>query len=275
MGVIKVPTQYYQHFDADFSLEVPGEGYGGWKEKELPISLEHTAFVVMHAWDGGTPDDYPGWHRAVEYLHRSADICRDVLPPLLKAVRQSGMKVYHVVSDDERYYNRYPGFEMMKAIAGDEPKPAEKIKTDPVLEDLQAFRSGNVFPGAHNVPDIQKGFSDLRFPKEAEPQGDEKIAATTNQLYALCREEGVNHLIYSGFAINWCLLLSPGGMAEISKHGIMCSAVREAVTAVENKETAGQELNKALALWRVALAFGFVYKADDLIHALSGKVAFQ
>jgi hypothetical protein len=42
------------------------------------------------------------------------------------------------------------------------------------------------------------------------------------------------------------------------------------VTAVENRETARTEAAKELALWRVAVMFGFVFDADDLIGALSG-----
>ena len=98
--------------------------------------------------------------------------------------------------------------------------------------------------------------------------GDEGIAENAPQLLALCKHHGVNHLIYAGFAINWCLLLSPGGMADMSKHGIMCSALRQAVTAVENRETARHELCKEIALWRVALAFGYVFDVEDFVRSI-------
>ena len=103
----------------------------------------------------------------------------------------------------------------------------------------------------------------------ARPAGDEGVADNAQQLFALCREKSINHLIYAGFAINWCLLLSPGGMADMSKHGLMCSALRQAVTAVENRETAREEWCKEIALWRVALAFGFVFDVDELIAAVT------
>ena len=79
-------AQYYQQFDADHSLEVPGEGYGGWKSVE--IDPGSAALVVMHAWDCGTLEQYPGWYRAVEYIPRSQEICRTVFPPLLGACRR-------------------------------------------------------------------------------------------------------------------------------------------------------------------------------------------
>jgi hypothetical protein len=57
-------------------------------------------------------------------------------------------------------------------------------------------------------------------------------------------------------------------MADMSKHGILCSALRQATVAVENKETAGRQLCKEIALWRVALAFGFVFDVDDFVRAI-------
>lgn len=268
MNAITLPTNYYQQFDADFSLDVPGEGYGGWKKTELPLNPDKTAVVVMHAWDAGTREQFPGWHRAVEYLPRSYEICRDVFPSLLSAVRSSPLKLFHVVSQ-HNYYNQYPGYSMAKELAGTEPQKPEQIASDAVLDELRHFRSKHVFTGEHNQADVAEGFKHVKFPKEAEPLGNEGIAATDQQLYALCKHEGVNHLIYTGFAINWCLLLSPGGMADMSKRGILCSTIRQAVTAVENKETVREQAAKQLALWRVALAFGFVYDLDDFIHAIT------
>jgi hypothetical protein len=50
----------------------------------------------------------------------------------------------------------------------------------------------------------------------------------------------------------------------------MCSVFRQAVTAVENKETARRQLNKELGLWRVALAFGFVFDVDGFVARVCG-----
>ena len=51
----------------------------------------------------------------------------------------------------------------------------------------------------------------------------------------------------------------------------MCSAFRQAVTAVKNKKTARSELCKEIALWRVALAFGFVFDVDMFVSALTAE----
>jgi hypothetical protein len=268
MPPVKLKSWYYQQFDADFARDVPGEGYGGWKHAELPLSPERTAVVVMHAWDCGTREEYPGWHRAVEYIGRSYEIVRNVFPSLLGAVRSSPLRLYHVVSSAS-YCRSYPGFKRTLALSGPPgPRPSH-VATDPVADELRAFRRDYSFPGKGNIPDIERGSLRMGFPRGAEPQGDEGIAENGEQLYALCHADGINHLVYAGFAINWCLLMSPGGMLEMSRYGLLCSALRQAVTAVENRETARKELNKELGLWRVSVAFGMVYDVDDFVSALS------
>ena len=58
-------------------------------------------------------------------------------------------------------------------------------------------------------------------------------------------------------------------MVDMSRAGVMCSVLRQAVTAVENRESARNEAHKAEALWRVALAFGFVFDVDDFVTQLN------
>ncbi len=264
---MQVRAQFYRQFDADHTLDVPAEGYGGWSAASMEIEPERTALVVMHAWEAGTPATYPGWWRAVEYLPRAQAILREVFPTLLGAVRSSPMRLFHVVGGGD-YYRHLPGHALTRSIAGPAPSPPERITPDETLRRLREFRSENVFVGKHNEADVARGFAALDFPDEARPWDTEPIAENGHELFALCKHFGINHLIYAGFAINWCLLLSPGGMHEMSSRGVMCSALRQAVTAVENRETARQELCKEIALWRVALAFGFVFDVDDLIAAL-------
>ncbi len=269
---MKVVAQYYQQFDADYGRDVPAEGYGGWQSAEIELAPERTALVVMHAWDTGTLDRYPGWHRAVEYFQRADAILKSVFPPLLAAVRASRLRLYHVTSGS--YYCRdLPGYRRAVDLAGPAPELANRAVPDPVCERLREFKQSHAFVGTHNLEDVGRGFRDLRFPREAEPLGDEGVAENAHQLAALCRADGVNHLLYAGFAINWCLLMSAGGMVDLSRRGYLCSAIRQAVTAVENRETARRELAKEIALWRVAVAFGFVFDAECLVRSLSGDGA--
>lgn len=267
---MKIRTSYYQQFDADFSLDVPAEGYGGWKTGEIDLDIERTALVVMHAWDTGTREQYPGLHRCVEYIPRADEIGRSVFPSLLATVRASKMKLFHVVGGGE-YYKQYPGYMKAVELAGPDPSPPEIIQSDDSLAKLHKFKSEHVFVGKHNQEDARRGHENIDFMPKTQPAGDEGIAENSRQLFALCKDAGVNHLVYTGFAIDGCLLISPGGMLDMSRHGIMCSAIRQAVTAIENKETARDEQAKEIGLWRVALMFGFVFDVDEIMRALRAE----
>ncbi|MEX2680556.1 MAG: hypothetical protein Q6373_003090 [Candidatus Sigynarchaeota archaeon] len=270
MTTLHVPAWLYRQFDADLSRDVPAEAFGGWTRLDVDIDLDHTALVVMHAWDTGTPEMFPGWYRHVEYLPRANKILKEVFPGLLAAARGAGMRVIHVVSGG-KYYKHLPGYVKTRRLAWWQQLLASlgngSVRRDAARKKLDEARAAHAGGGEHNQADIKKGFERLDFPPEARPLDTEAVAENTPQLLALCKKHRVNHLIYSGFAINWCLLLSPGGMADMSRHGVMCSAIRQATTALENKETARGELGKENALWRVALAFGFVFDLDDLVAA--------
>lgn len=265
---MKLPADTYQQFDADAARAVPAETFGGWRRIEVDIAPAHTALVVMHAWDCGRPGEFPGWRRAVEYHPRSERILRDVFPPLLAAVRRSPIAVFHVVGGGPDYYSHLPGYQRAARLAGATPAAPPQVAPDAAYEALQRQRAALAFPGEHNRADIAAGFGRLDFAPAARPRDDEGVAANGRQLAALCRAHAVNHLIYVGFAINWCLLMSPGGMIDMARAGCLCSTIAEAVTAVENRETAATEQEKRQALWRVAVEFGFVFHFADFVGAL-------
>ena len=267
MVIMRINAYYYQQFDADHSQDVPAESYLGWQKGEIEIDLDHTALVIMHAWDCGTEDMYPGWYRHVEYIPRANAILKNVFPRLLEGVRASRLQVVHVVAGG-RYYKDLPGYKKTLKLAGKAQDHYQSIKKDPARKKLDQFRTIHAGQGLHNIDDIKRGFKALDFPREAIPKENEFIVDSSAQLFKLCNKMRISHLIYIGFAINWCLLLSPGGMVDMSRHGIMCSTIRQAVIAVENAETARNELCKEIALWRVAFSFGFIFDLEALLSAL-------
>jgi hypothetical protein len=268
--IVKVEAEYYQQFDADLSRDVPAEGYAGWKKATIELPLAHTAVVVMHAWDCGTAAQYPGWWRSIEYFPRADRIANEVFPPLLSAVRAANVKLYHVVGPGT-YFQELPGYVATKKLAGPEPAPLPQVVTDPATAALREFRAEHIAFGKRNQVDIDAGYKRMDFPAPARPMGDEPIAENAHQLAAVCRRDGISHLIYIGFAINWCLLMSPGGMIDMRRHGLLCSTIKEATTAVENKESARGEVAKQLALWRTSIAFGFVFSAEPFKRAINPK----
>ncbi len=118
--------------------------------------------------------------------------------------------------------------------------------------------------GEHNLAAISKAYSLIDFPPEVRPQEDEPLVLTTLQLNAVCRERGIWHLIYTGFCINACLLNNPCGMTDMRRLGYFCTAIRDATTGGETKESARQEWGKEVALSCV----DYVFDSTDLVGAL-------
>lgn len=266
-----IPTNYYQQFSADYNLEYPAEGFGGWKEADLPINMEKTAFVVMHVIDVGSMEEVPGYYRCVEYLPRSNHIAGEIYPGFLEKVRKKGIKLFHIPLYEHTAL-KYPGYKKTLDMAGPEPRPEARVDSDPVLNELREFRSNNCWVGRENLKDKEKGYEIADFYDEVKPLDDEHVAFTSHQLFSLCRHYGLNHLIYTGFAVNACLTMSPCGFIDMSRRGIMCSIIPELTTAVENKESIKGELNKKYGLWSFAIqGGGFVYELSHVEkHLLCG-----
>lgn len=258
----EVSAWIYRQHDADLSLEVPGEGYTGWVQKRIPIDSEHTAIVVMHAWDVGAPEQFPAQYRVCEYVPRSTEIIKSRFPGFLEKARASGLPLIHVGSQTETSLESLPGYIRTKEKWGVEPQPLPRVDSDPVWEQLQAIRINEGLYGKHNLEGIAASQKHRDF--AIMPKDDEDVVATTHQLFQLCKEKGISHLIYTGFCINACLTMSPCGMYDMSRRGVICSVVRDLTTAVENRESARTESNKAYGLWAFSLWGGFVFDQVDI-----------
>jgi len=263
-----VDAWLYTQFDADYTLEYPGEGYTGWTKTSIPIDPEHTAIVVMHAWDVGTLEQVPAQYRVCEYVPRSTQIINEKFPGFLEKVRASGFNLIHIGSQSEKSVEFLPGYKRVKEKWGLGPA-REQITSDPVLQELRQLRIERVHYG-HNLPGVNE--SRMKYRDFAiMPKDNEDVACTSHQLFELCKERGINHLIYTGFAVNACLTMSPCGWIDMTRRGIMCSVIRELTTAVENKETCRTEANKEYGLWAYALWGGFVFDQEDVEKGLLTK----
>ena len=220
----------------------------GWVTTPIELAPRRTALVVMHAWDPRAPGVLPGMDDAVEYLPRARRILAEVFPPLLAASRAARFPILHVP---------HPG-----------PPSPTLPGADAHHAALLATRAQLAYPGEHPAADIARAFADLRLAPAAQPHPGEPVAQDADDLARHCAALGITHLIYIGFALNWCLLMSPGGMIDMKRRGYLCSTIPEATTAVERSDSADTEAEKASALWRVAVEFGYILNRGDFTQAL-------
>ncbi|MFH1903919.1 MAG: hypothetical protein ABIK53_00100 [bacterium] len=270
---MKKKVNYYRQHNANLLAEVPAEAFNGWGKKEIEIPIKETAFLIMHSWNYGISPKleygpntrFKGLWNVVEYVPRAIEITKRVVGPLLEKVRSSKLTIIHVGSS-ENYCKNYPGYQKAKALSGD-PSP---ILEGAVKKNWSKIKTVERC-GEENLQNIQNAQKYVDFPNITRPRGNEWVVINSHQLNALCRRLKIWNLIYTGFAINWCLFESPAGMIDMSRLGYGCSTIKEAVTAVENDWTAREELCKKLALWKIAMSYGYVINLEDFLKALEGE----
>jgi hypothetical protein len=253
--MIPIRTHYYRQYDADFTREVPEEGFLGWTIGDVEVDPKRVGLVLMHVWDYGPMEANPGAYRSESQLSRTYEVTRRVLPGLLDATRAAEIPVFYTVLGSG-YYEQYPGYARAVEAAGPEEPALLEVERDESSVRLRRFHDDHIFVGKHNQADSARAWKGVRLSPLVEPQPCDGIAKNAYQLTALCRAAGVNHLVYAGFNLDSCILMAPGGMVDMNRRGAICSVLRDAVTACENRETARHEAMKEIGLWRVSVELG-------------------
>jgi len=262
---VQIPAFYYAQQGADPSRPYPGESFGGWKKTDIPIDWDHTAIIVMHAWAAPDPAENKGVYQCVEYLGRAKQIAETKFPTFLQAVRESGARLIHVAAGFERQLEEFEGYHRVRHKYP--PEEIERIAPSDAMQELR-MRHWRL-TGAEDDTDyaqIEAGYANYRF--AVIPRDHEDVVTHANQLLGLCREYGIEHLIYTGFAVNACLIASPCGMLDMERRGVMCSIVGDLTTAVENKESCRTQRHREYGLWQFATQSGFVFLSEELKMAL-------
>ncbi len=263
---IRTPAWFYAQHGANYSLPHPGQGYGGWTKTDIPIDPAHTAIVCMHCWYVPPREEYPGIYKLCEYIPRSQQIMDELMPSFLEKTRASGIRIIHVGSQIEISLPDLPGYQRVCEKYPVDKRPYKTIPHDETAKKLFQFRSENIIYDKETADSANAAQALRDF--YIKPQDNEDVVCTTNQLFGLCQEYGISHLIYTGFCVNACLMISPCGYVDMTRHGILCSIVRDLTTAVENKESCATEGNKEYGLWAYSMWGGFVFDSEDLKNTL-------
>jgi hypothetical protein len=276
---ISIPWHFYQHYPADFSAwSRAARGFQGWTSEVRDLDLDRTALLLMHLPDAGlTPDAEwgpdclrPDLLGTVEWVPRTMELCAHRLPRLVTAARSAGLLVVHVlgsIGDPQE-----PCAARSLVEVGPPPPPDPDCRTpDP---EVAARHRRDVFGplpsrpadsplGGSCTPDHMPGL-----PAELRPQGNDLVVAESYQLHRLMQNRDIIHLLYTGWALNWCLWFSPCGMSDMQRKGYLCSAVRGGCVAIENRESADTEANLEYACWKTTTMFGYIFDLHELTAAL-------
>ena len=269
---VSVPWNFYQHYPADFpAWSRAARGFHGWTSEARELDLDRTALLMMHLPDQGlTPDTEwgpdcarPDLLGTIEWIPRTIDLCQNRLPRLVSAARSADLQVVHVYGSIQD--KAEPCTARSLSEAGEPPPPdPDRIHPQPDVSDRHrrdVFGPTTPRPGAS--PDHVLGL-----PEVLQPTGNDLVVDQAWQLHRLMANRKITHLIYTGWALNWCLWFSPCGMCDMQRKGYLCSAVRGGCVAIENRESADTEGNLEYAYWKTTTMFGYIFDLHELAHEL-------
>ncbi len=220
MSQLRLKGRYYR------TIPITAPGY---EEEILELEANKTAFVSLHCWNVGCPENpldvnywvgigFPQTH---EEAHR---IERDFIRPAMDAARRAGILVCHVQA--ESIAKKYP--QHLEEVEEDASQPSSTPEPPiPGYREQVLFRNhGEDYPTKSPLRDVD-------FPKVVAPLSGELVVYTTKQLDRVLRKRGIVNLIYAGFATDMCILNAPGSIGPMFNLGYRVLLIREATLGVE------------------------------------------
>lgn len=251
--ILDIPCRYYRVYtDPDTPCD---EQNFGFVERDLSIPVEQTALVLVDVWST---------HYIDSWLQRATDVTRDRIVPLLQAAREAGVTVIHAPSP-RVVESHHPEFMPT-------PGPSAEPPTWPPSTFRGIYRSGEYADfGRDREPRLQEAIeryvTELKISNLVKPLPDELIIATGDQLHGLLAERRILHLIYAGFATNWCVIGRDYGIIAMNERGYNIVLVRDATTGVEFHDSVEELTATEIAIREVETKYAWSTTTDAFIAA--------
>ena len=227
------------------------------RELDWTIPSEQAAIVLVDCWD---------CHPIETHLERGGRIARERILPAVQACREAGVTVIHAPSPPTA--REYPQWKMYASDQELFGKPAEEPAW-PTPE--MRGRSGEYAAFARPVGPRREEWLKTELPKRRimdflGPEPEDFVIATGEQLHRLCRDRGIFHLFYAGFAANICVQRRDYGVWAMIDRGYNAILLRDCTTAIETSHTfEGMWLTEA-AIVNIELR-GFSTTSEELLGA--------
>jgi nicotinamidase-related amidase len=226
-----------------------------WEER---IPLTQAALVLVDVWDT---------HVIASHAARTAQIARDFIAPVMAAARRAGMAVVHAPSPVQA--RRYPQWTRY-ADEADHRAPAIRnwpdVETDewPPVAFRRREREYAQFrrPRPSMGDESRNERAERRIDRSVEPAPEDFVVATGDQLHRLCKDKGILHLFYAGFATNICVPFKDYAIRAFRARGYNCLLLRDCTTAIEGHDTLDGFLGTRQAIRELEMA--------DLAATLTG-----
>ncbi len=256
MKTLNLPVRYFQD---STPTDVPcRETEFIRREFEMPLPLAETALVLVDLWNV---------HFIESWIERAKQVTVECVVPVIDAARRVGMTIVHAPSPSVAA--QYP------QLKRHNPPQSSPPSTWPPSEFRSRSGDYNIFRGPRSQPPgigihWNKLASQLSMSPAIEVQEDDYVIATGQQLHALLEERRILHLIYAGFATNWCVLGRDYGIRSMSRYGYNIILLRDATTGVEFPDTYENLFTTEIAIREVEQQYGFSASNNDFLTVVDG-----
>ncbi len=231
------------------------------RELQFELPVAQTALVLVDLWNV---------HHIYSCVERETSVLKEKFLRVIEAARESWVTLVQAPSPEvirnqeklqKRVYGGWSDPDMRRA-------PADWPPTDFMERsgDYHAFRHPRQQP-----PGVQRFWDKLDGQMDISPlveiADSDYLVATGDQLHALLREQEVLHILYAGFATNWCILGRDYGVAPMYGRGYNVILLRDATEGVEFPDTLEQGWATELAVREVEQKYGYTATSADLIAA--------
>ncbi len=256
MAQISLPVRHYR-LGTDAGIELV-EANLDYQTYEWAMPTGQIGLMLVDCWD---------LHAITSYVERTDSISAGVLAPVAEACRQAGITVIHAPSPPVAVH--YP--QWVKYASEAELSPQNGVGSGWPSEEL---RRGEGEYGRYGKPVepvreewIKQNLHKRRIISCLEPQPDDFVIATGEQLHRLCRHQGIAYLIYGGFAANMCVPGRDYGTRAMGQRGYNIILLRDATTAIEADSTLDDMRLTQAAIFDTEMRIGHTALSADLLAA--------
>lgn len=234
----------------------------GYEAEPLALDPHKTALVAMHCWNIGCEDgppidkDYFVGMGSLESYREAERIMRECIRPAMDAAREAGVLVCHVES--ELIARRHP-----EALADADPRevPDEARPVVPGWRKQMEDRFHGTAYATHSP------LARMDRAKVVAPLPGEPFVFQSGQLDRALRRQGIENLVYAGFAADMCILRAPGGIEPMAPKEYRLFLIRDATVGVECEDTFAERIATRWAVRYFETHFGDTLLCEDFVAA--------
>ncbi|NKB72424.1 MAG: isochorismatase family protein [Candidatus Latescibacteria bacterium] len=227
---------------------------------DFTLPTAETALVLVDLWNV---------HHIDSWVERAEAMTRDIIAPLIDRARASGLTI--VQAPSPTVLANFP--DKYQVYQGHTPAPPPAPAPDwPPAQFRDRAGEYACFRGPRDQePGIGPYWRELEGQLDISPHiavaAGDFVVGSGQQLHDLCRERGIVHLIYAGFATNWCILGRDYGVRAMRGRGYNTVLVRDATEGVEFPDTLAGRWATELAVREVEQVHGFSTSTADFYAA--------